>query len=154
MTSKTVMGFAFTAGCILALGAMPAAHAQSYPPPQPQPYAAPPPPAAPPQAYMQYSPQPEPAAVPQQMVTNGPQASRGDFGDWSARRNNIESAQYDRLLETNIGFRQARMAKECGPIGDPQLHDQCMASFQEYEPVMYGSSTPPRRYRTSRGAGY
>ena len=36
-----------------------------------------------------------------QVVTNGPQASRGDFGDWSARRNVIESARYDRLLESN-----------------------------------------------------
>ena len=154
MMSKTVTGVAFAAGCVLAFAAMPAAHAQSYPPPLPQPYAAPPPPAPPAQAYMQYSPQPEPAGMPTQMVTNGPQASPGDFGDWSARRNNIESAHYDRLLETRMGFRQARMAKECGPIGDPQLHDQCMASFQQFEPVMSGSSTPPWRHRTSRGAGY
>ena len=34
------------------------------------------------------------------LETNGPQASRGDFGDWSARRNNIESARYDQLLQT------------------------------------------------------
>src|SRR5690349_17318644 len=87
-----------------------------------------------------------------ELVTNGPQASRGDFGDWSARRNNIASAHYDRLLQTSWGFRQARMRKECGPIGDPQLHDQCMASFDQYEPAMVGSSTPPRRLR--RGAGY
>ena len=79
-----------------------------------------------------------------QVVTNGPQASRGDFGDWSARRNVIESAHYDRLLQTNMGFRQARMRKECGPITDPQLHDQCMASFDQYEPTMVGSSTAPR----------
>ena len=87
-----------------------------------------------------------------QVVTNGPQASRGDFGDWSARRNVIESAHYDRLLQTNMGFRQARMRKECGPINDPQLHDQCMASFDQYEPAMVGSSIPPTRHR--RGAGY
>src|ERR1700732_5333298 len=82
-----------------------------------------------------------------ELVTNGPQASRGDFGDWSARRNNIESAQCDRLLETNWGFRQARMHKECGPIGDPQLHEQCMASFDQFEPAMVGSSIPPTPYR-------
>ena len=87
-----------------------------------------------------------------QVVTNGPQASRGDFGDWSARRNVIESAHYDRLLETNMGFRQARMRKECGPIHDPQLHDQCMASFDQYEPTMVGSSIPSRRI--PRGGGY
>ena len=132
MTNKTAASLAFAAGCVLALGAMSPAHAQGYPP-------APPP--------MQYTPQP-------QVLTNAPQASRGDFGDWSARRNNIESARYDRLLQTSPGFRQARMRKECGPIGDPQLHQQCLASFQQYEPVMYGSSAPPRHYRHHRGAGY
>jgi hypothetical protein len=86
-----------------------------------------------------------------QVVTNGPQASRGDFGDWSARRNVIESAHYDRLLETNMGFRQARMRKECGPIGDPQLRDQCLASFDQYEPTMVGSSIPPAPIQ--RGGG-
>src|ERR1051326_7624891 len=80
-----------------------------------------------------------------ELVTNGPQASRGDFGDWSARRNVIESAHYDRLLQTNMGFRQARMNKECGRIDDPQLHGQCLASFDQYEPVMTGSSIPPSR---------
>ena len=29
-----------------------------------------------------------------ELVTNGPQASRGDFGDWSARRNVIESRRH------------------------------------------------------------
>jgi hypothetical protein len=118
MINKTVTSLAFAAGCALALGAMPAAHAQYYQ---------------------------------SELVTNGPQASRGDFGDWSARRNVIESAHYDRLLQTSRGFRQARMRKECGPIGDQQLHEQCMASFQEYEPAMVGSSMPPRRYHRSLG---
>jgi hypothetical protein len=90
--------------------------------------------------------------VSNELVTNGPQATRGDFGDWSARRNNIASAHYDRLLQTSMGFRQARMRKECGPIHDPQLHQQCMASFDQFEPAMVGSSIPPRHYR--RGAGY
>ena len=89
-----------------------------------------------------------------ELVTNGPQARRGDFGDWSARRNNIESAHYDRLLETSPGFRMARMRKECGPIGDPQLRSQCLASFRQYEPVMTGSSMPPRRIRHHDRAGY
>ncbi len=43
------------------------------------------------------------------------------------------------------------MRKECGPIDDPQLHGQCMASFDQFEPVMVGSSIPPTRYR--RGGG-
>lgn len=88
----------------------------------------------------------------QQMITNGPQASTGDYGDWSSRANVIQSAHYDRLLETNLAFRHSRERKECGPIGDPQMRDQCLASFQQYEPTMYGSSVAPSRYR--QGSGY
>jgi hypothetical protein len=29
-------------------------------------------------------------------------------------------------------FRQARMREECGPITDPQLHQQCLDSFARY----------------------
>ena len=129
MMSKTVTSIAFAAGCGLAMAAMPAAHAQYYPA---QPYAGPP-------------------IVENQLVTNGPQGSRGDYGDWSARRNNIESAHYDRLLGASPGFRMARMRKECGPISDPQLHSQCMASFGQFEPGMVGSSVPPTRYHRGYG---
>lgn len=134
MTSKTVTSLAFAAGFVLALGAMPSAHAQYHP--QMQPHAG------------------QPQMVEHQMITNAPRASRGDFGDWSARRNNIESARYDRLLQTNMGFRQARMRKECGPINEPQLRSQCLASFDQYEPVMTGSSAPPRRMLHHGRAGY
>ena len=86
-----------------------------------------------------------------QVVTNGPQANPGDMSpSWSARRNVIESQHYDRLLETNRGFRQARMRKECGPITDPQLRQDCLASFQQAEPFM-GSSTPRRNLRSDYG---
>lgn len=91
--------------------------------------------------------------VSNELVTNGPQASRGDFGDWSARRNVIESRHYDRLLQISPGFRHARMRRECGPISDPQLRSDCLASFNQYEP-MVGSSIAPRRYRTLPSAGY
>jgi hypothetical protein len=75
------------------------------------------------------------AAPPRQVVTNGPQTSPGDVSpNWSAQRNVIESAQYDRLLETNRGFREVRMRKECGPVNDPQLHADCLASFNQDEP--------------------
>jgi hypothetical protein len=88
------------------------------------------------------------------VVTNGPQGSPP--ADWSARRNVIESERYDRLLETNPGFRQARIRKECGPITDPQLRQQCLDSFAQYEPYAgaatgYGSSTSTRHYRSSYG---
>src|SRR5437868_7307219 len=88
-----------------------------------------------------------------ELNTNGPQASRGDFGDWSARRNVIESRHYDRLLQVSPGFRHARMRRECGPITDPQLRSSCLSSFDQYEP-MVGSSRAPRRYRMAPAAGY
>jgi hypothetical protein len=65
-------------------------------------------------------------------------------------RNNMASARYDRMLQTSPGFRHARMRKECGPINDPQLHAQCMASFGQFEP-MIGSSSPPRRLHHRSG---
>jgi hypothetical protein len=66
------------------------------------------------------------------VVTNGPQTDPGDVSPaWSARRNVIESKNYDRLLETDSAFRQARIRKECGPINDRQLHASCVASFNQ-----------------------
>ena len=77
-----------------------------------------------------------PAAQAQtQVLTNGPEVTPGDYSS-SAARNNAESAHYDRLLEVSPGFRQARMRKECGPISDPQLRENCYASFAQYEPNM------------------
>jgi hypothetical protein len=61
-----------------------------------------------------------------------------------------QSQQYDRLLETNRGFRQARMRKECGPITDPQLRQNCFATFNQDEPYA-GSSTPRRNDRSESG---
>ena len=85
------------------------------------------------------------------MVTNGPQTNPGDQSpSWSARQNVIESQHYDRLLQSSPGFRAQRMRKECGPISDPQLHEQCVASFQQDEPYT-GSSTGPRTYRHNYG---
>lgn len=134
MTSKIVTSLAFAAGCALALGAMPAQAQYQQPHMGPQP--------------MMTGP------MQTHVASNAPRASRGDFGDWSARRNNIESARYDRLLQTNMGFRQARMRKECGPINDRQLRSQCLASFDQYEPVMTGSSTAPRKMRHHTRHGY
>jgi hypothetical protein len=70
-------------------------------------------------------------AAPAQLVTNGPQAN--PVGGWSARQNVIQSHRYDRLVERNRRFRAARERDECGPVTDPQLHAQCVASFNTYE---------------------
>jgi hypothetical protein len=67
----------------------------------------------------------------------------------TARQNVIQSERYDRLLETNRAFRQARMRKECGPITDSQLHQQCLASFSQDEP-MVASTASHRRVASSR----
>lgn len=78
-----------------------------------------------------------------EVVTNGPQTDAGDISPaWSARRNVVDSERYDRLLQTSSGFRAARMRQECGPITDPQLHADCLASFNQDEP---GSPLPRRR---------
>ena len=81
-----------------------------------------------------------------QVVTNGPQSNvEMQAPNWSARQNVIASQRYDRLVETSPAFRQARMHKECDPIGDPQLHASCVASFGQLEP-----STAPARPRHHR----
>ena len=86
-----------------------------------------------------------------EVVTNGPQTDPGDMSpSWSARQNVIESQRYDRLLQTSRGFREARMREECIPITDPQLHADCLASFNQDEPYA-GSSTPPRSYPSGYG---
>ncbi len=54
-------------------------------------------------------------------------------------QNVARSAAYDRLLETNMGFRHYRMRKECNPVDFVQaLRQDCFASFDQYEPVASG----------------
>jgi len=94
-----------------------------------------PPPAAYGSAPGTYAPQSQyvPPSAGTQVITNGPQTNPGDVSpSWSAQRNVVESEQYDRLLKGNPAFRQARMRKECGPITDRQLHQQCVDSFARY----------------------
>jgi len=82
---------------------------------------------------------------------NTPQASKGDVPQSAAARQNvIESRQYDRELEANRGFRQARMRKECGPISDPELRQSCLASFQQDEPSAGSSSSRAQRSGSGR----
>jgi len=48
----------------------------------------------------------------------------------SAEQNVKESQAYERLICSNPSFRAKRIAQECGPINDPQLHQSCLASFE------------------------
>ena len=141
MIIESVTRLAFAAGCLTAIATLPTAHAQMSGPP-PGAYGYGPPPRAygygpPPGVYAPQSqyvaPPPSAGTAGTQLITNGPQANPGDVSpSWSAQRNVAESEQYDRLLKGNPAFRQARMHKECGPITDPQLHQQCLDSFARY----------------------
>jgi hypothetical protein len=151
MIIKSATRLAFAAVCLTAIATLSAAHAQMggtapgsywaspgpYGPPL-GPYGPPPGTYGPPPGT--YGPQsryipPQPPAYMggTQLITNGPQTSPGDVSpSWSPQRNVAESEHYDRLLKANPAFRQARMHKECGPITDPQLHQQCLDSFARY----------------------
>ncbi len=50
--------------------------------------------------------------------------------------NNYLSARYDYLLQTNPRFRAYRKWKECHIITWPGLRGSCLASFDQYEPVL------------------
>ena len=64
------------------------------------------------------------------VVTNGPQIDPGDrSGSWSAQQNVRDSERYEAVVQANGSFRANRINKECGPINDPQLHANCVASF-------------------------
>ena len=175
MIIKNATRLAFAAACLTTIGALATAQAQpadtsgtasgrywtspgaSGPPPgtypAPETYTAP---GAYP-AQGQYVPPPPPEGTAgTQVMTNGPRTNPGDVSpSWSAQRNVAESERYDRLLESNGAFRQARERKECGPITDPQLHQQCLESFAQYEPAGsasgYGSSRSTRGYRSNYG---
>ncbi|HXC88776.1 MAG TPA: hypothetical protein VNV18_01310 [Stellaceae bacterium] len=87
-----------------------------------------------------------------QVVTNGPQSSGVEqSGTWSARQNVMESHRYSRLVQTNPRFRAQRMRSECGPITDPQLHQQCVDSFNGGGAETSGSSMAPQNYSTGNG---
>ena len=64
--------------------------------------------------------------------------SYGPGTSWrlSPQGNIYLSRVYDRLLQTNWGFRRYRMAKECRPINIPELRQHCLVSFDEYEPFI------------------
>jgi hypothetical protein len=49
--------------------------------------------------------------------------------DPGAAANVRQSQQYEQVLNSNRSFRAKRMQQECGPITDPELHSQCVASF-------------------------
>ena len=166
MIIKSATRLAVAATCLTAIGALATAHAQPADTSStasgrywtsPGAYGTPPGTYAAPGAYgsttgtytpqTRYVPPPPDQGMPgTQMVTNGPQSNVETASpSWSPRENVIQSQRYDRLVETSRTFREARRRKECGPITDPQLHQQCLDSFARYEPsgsaTGYGAST-------------
>jgi hypothetical protein len=67
------------------------------------------------------------------------QAIRYSFGRVSRADpavNNYLSARYDHLLQTNRRFRAYRIWKECHTITIRELRADCIASFDQYEPII------------------
>jgi hypothetical protein len=147
MLSKTMTSLAFATACLTGLATIPAQAQMAGPGGPPPTYSAP-------QNYQgnpNYQgdmPSSSAGMGGTDVITNGPQGAGPT--NWSARQNVIQSQRYDRMLETNRGFRQARMRRECGPITDPELRQQCLSSFGQDEPFM-GSSNPHRASRSDSG---
>jgi hypothetical protein len=102
MANKKIAGL-LAAGAVIALATLPA-QAQIYGP----------------------GPMP-PARV--DIYQGTPQADPGDY-NWSARQNVADSDRYERLLKASPSFRDYRIRKECGSISEPDLYQQCIATFR------------------------
>ena len=72
------------------------------------------------------------------LILAAPAAQAQVHSEWSGSPilNNKESREYMRLLQTNWSFRQNRIGKECGPVTDSQLYQNCVASFDVYTPFV------------------
>jgi hypothetical protein len=61
----------------------------------------------------------------------------------SAEQNVRASRQYESLVCSNPSFRAKRIAQECGPVTDPELHQSCVASFDCGPPKRGSQKAPP-----------
>ena len=59
------------------------------------------------------------------LIAAAASASAQEPANQSAAQNVRASQQYESLLCTNPAFRAKRIAQECGPLTDPQLHQRC-----------------------------
>ena len=62
-------------------------------------------------------------------VATGGTASAQSPANQTADQNVRASGQYESLVCANPAFRAKRIAQECGPVSDPELHQSCVASF-------------------------
>jgi hypothetical protein len=101
---------------IIAVAAMPAAHAQTMAPMQPQPMA---------------PMQPPPDRIDVYFYSDAPHVEAGDLpGNWSMRQNVVDGDRYE-LVHTSPAFRQARIRKECGSLEESGAYQQCVHSFDQ-----------------------
>jgi ABC-type transport system substrate-binding protein len=108
MLNKRIAGLLAAGAFVAVAAAMPAARAQMMAPMQP----------------------PPPGDLTVYSYSNAPKADPGDDpANWSARQNVVDSDRYERLVHTNPAFRAARIRKECGGITEPDLYQQCVATF-------------------------
>ena len=70
-------------------------------------------------------------------------ASAQEPANQSADQNVRASHQYESALCTNPAFRAKRIAQECGPVTDPQMHQSCLASFECGGPPKRRSNKAP-----------
>ena len=66
-----------------------------------------------------------------QILMNAQRVNPGDCADGMAGGNNVESAQYDGLVQKRAGFLQARILKNCGLITDPTLRASCLSAAED-----------------------
>jgi len=70
----------------------------------------------------------------------GPVSAQQTPPDPGAAANVRQSQTYEQVLQSNPSFRAKRMQQECGPVTDPELHANCVASFG-------GDGAAPRKSR-------
>lgn len=65
-----------------------------------------------------------------EVITNGPQANPGDRTDAPGAAQNLrDSERYEATVRSSTEYRATRERKECGPIDDPRMHAECIATF-------------------------
>jgi hypothetical protein len=114
MLNKKLIGLIGATAFIALIGTLPSAQAQTMAAPAPR-------------VMIPMQPQPGPPDE-VEYYSDAPVADPGDF-NWSARQNVADSDRYEQLVHTNPAFRAARIRQECGPITEPDLYQQCVASF-------------------------
>ena len=73
---------------------------------------------------------PPPGRLRVETYSDAPVVSPGDNpANWSARQNVAESRRYEQLIHSDRAFRATRIRKECGSINEPDLYQQCVATF-------------------------